>query len=785
MSDTAATYETPADAGEGEAGEVRLWLEAIDLSRKTEEAWRKRATAAIERYRDDQERAGKGAQFNILFANVSTTLPAIYNSTPIPDVRRRYRDTDAVGKVAAQVIERGLAYNADEQDFDGLMRACAWDMEVPGRAVAWVKYEPVLSGDEIVSEAAPAEFVPWDDFLRGPGRRWEDVPWVGRIHRLTREELKELSPRHGATLPMDIVDDVHKGKDPREVPDVFKRATVYCVWDKQSRRVLFIAPTLPTAFLKAEDDPLGLRDFFPCPRPMYSILDPGSLVPLVPFELYRDQARELDEVTRRIAALVKMLRYRGVVASDIPEIARLADADDGEFVPAENVQQIMMAGGLDKALWVAPIETIRSVLDGLLLHREQIKQVIYEITGLSDILRGASKATETATAQQIKSQWGSLRIQDRQVEVARFARDLFRIQAEIMCEKFQPQTLAAITGIDLPPAEAKAQAQQAIALAQQAQQEPPPEAVKMAEAVTWDDVLAVLRSDAMRCYRVDIETDSTIQNDVARLQENAARFVEGFGAYIQAVGPAVQSGQFPREVAVRLAKAFSRSFKLGREAEGALEEWGTTPAPQQPDPNAAAMRQAQMEAQMRQAETQQSAQLEAAKLAQAGELEREKIASTERMKAAELDAQAALERQRMDEERLRHEQTLYAERERFGAEAQMRQAEGERAAVLEREKMGAQERQSAEAARAKNEPAQNVAAALGEIAMGVEVAVKGVEAVAQDVAALSAAVSEIAEDVAAVPEIVRGPDGRVAQVKKGRRTMNVRRGADGRAEGFA
>ncbi len=36
MSETAA-FETRADAGEGEAGEVRLWLEAINLARKTEE----------------------------------------------------------------------------------------------------------------------------------------------------------------------------------------------------------------------------------------------------------------------------------------------------------------------------------------------------------------------------------------------------------------------------------------------------------------------------------------------------------------------------------------------------------------------------------------------------------------------------------------------------------------------------------------------------------------------------------------------------------------------------
>ena len=43
-------------------------------------------------------------------------------------------------------------------------------------------------------------------------------------------------------------------------------------------------------------------------------------------------------------------------------------------------------------------------------QREQIKAVIYELTGLSDIARGASKASETLGAQQLKSQWGSIRL---------------------------------------------------------------------------------------------------------------------------------------------------------------------------------------------------------------------------------------------------------------------------------------------------------------------------------------------------------------------------------------
>jgi hypothetical protein len=781
----AAAFETPDDAGKGEPGEVRLWLEAIHLARKTEEVWVKKATEAVERYRDEKERRGR--RFNVLFANTQTVLPAIYNSTPTPDIRRRFGDDDPIGKIVSQVLERAVSYLADEYDFDHAMRAACWDMEVAGRGAVRVRYDPTLTvdGDEeqITDEAVTCEYVAWRDFIRGPGRRWSEVPWVAFEHRLTREELRERFGAIGGTMPLDFVMDGAKKDDPRDVPEVFKRGTVYEVWNKAKREVLFVAQSVPEKVLQRTPDPLALKQFFPVPRPLYSILDTGSLVPLVPYELYRDQAEELDRVTARITALINMVKWRGLRAADLGELARLAEAEDGDFLPVQDWQQFAGAtggGGLEKALWLAPIDVLVGVIQQLVAHREEIKRVIYEITGLSDILRGASEANETATAQRLKSQWGSLRIEDRQAEVQRFARDLIRLKAEIVAEKFQPQTLAAMTGTELPTAEMKAQAQQAVMMAQQAQQEPPPGVAEMLQTPSWDDVIQVMRSDAMRSYRVDIETDSTIQADVARAQENAARFVEGFGAFVQAVGPAVQAQVMPLDVVADLLTGFARNFKLGRQAEDALDRLKNQPPPQQPDPAAgeqarmqAEEQRAQMEAQMRQAEMQQKAQIEQAKLQASVE--------TERMK---LEAQTTLERERMDREDQRHALTAQADRERFVAEAQLRMAEGDRSVGIEREKLAAAERQSSEAARAKAEPQQAVAGQIQALAEGVQAIGDGVAQIGERVAAVEAAVVELAQDVNAPVEAVRGADGRIAQVKRGKRVMNVARGADGKAMGL-
>jgi hypothetical protein len=679
MSDSASeAYEDREDAGKDDVGLARLWLDSVALARKNEEDWRKGAGEARDLYRGDSKN-NQGKKFNILFANTQITLPAIYNSTPIPDVRRRFGDADPAGKVAAQVLERSLSYSFDAYDFGGNMRAIVFDSVLAGRGVLRVRYEPSFEeteeeqreeaeeyAEEAAQPAAPrlvfqkvcVEHVDWHDFIIGPGRKWEEVPWIGFEHRLTRDELEDRFGDIGATMPLDIVTDDARARnsDPRDVPDVFKRGTVYEVWDKEEREVLFVAPSLPSKILKRVDDPLGLQDFWPMPRPIYDVVDSGSLVPIVPYSLYKDQAEELDHVTRRIDKLVEQCRYRGVYASDIEEFQKLARAQDGEFVPIENAMQFAERG-LDKAIWHAPLETLVSVIVQLMQHREALKATIYEITGLSDIVRGASVASETATAQQIKAQFGSIRIQDRQAEVQRMARDAVRLMAELIGEKFEPETLGLMTGIDLPQAQQKMMAQQAAMMAQQSGQPVPPEIEQVLTVPSWDDVLQVLRSDAMRGYRVDIETDSTVQADVARLKTNAAEFVQGFGGFITAVGPAVQAGVMPMDVVADLLTAFARNFKLGRQAEDALERLGKMAAQPAQGADQAAQQQAAeaqaaqaeqqrvaMEMQAKQAEAQAKAQIEQDKLA----MEAQRMAMEAQFKEREIgirEAEVALKAQ--------------------------------------------------------------------------------------------------------------------------------------------
>ncbi|MEC9266720.1 MAG: hypothetical protein VX464_11725 [Pseudomonadota bacterium] len=596
MSDSEETgaLERPEDAGKGAAGVVRRWRLELDTARKVEKDWRKRAKSTTERYRDEENgktRKGNVAKFNILYSNVQTIIPALYGKTPVPDIRRRYRDNDPVGKIAAEVLERAVDFTLDDGVFDHAMYFAVFDRCLPGRGVTRVRYVPAFNdNDELIDETVTYESWPWDDFRRGPARKWEDVPWIAFRHWLTVPEGEAQFGEMFADIEADAhpegVDVDGDGPD----ADTFKRVEVWEIWDKTEREVVFIAPRYGYKPLKVVPDPLGLKDFFPIPRPLYAIEDSCSLVPVEEYRMYRDQAQELDRLTARITRIIEVLKVRGVSDQRVSEILSIADKEDGEFVPAQDVAELVALGGLDKAIWMFPIDKIIAVLQTLYQSREAIKQTIYEITGISDILRGASVAAETATAQSIKAQWGSVRLRRSQAEVQRYARDLIRIAAEIIAEKFEIETLQRMTGVSMP------REQDLYLMATQAQQagKDPREIYGMP---SWEKVAQVLRSDVLRGYRIDIETDSTIQADEEA--DKKAR-IELVNTVLAALMQGIQIAGGSKELAPVVMDSLLfmvRGFKDGRALEASLEEHmeKAIAALSQPNPAAQAAAQAQAE----------------------------------------------------------------------------------------------------------------------------------------------------------------------------------------------
>ena len=459
---------------------------------------------------------------------------------------------------------------------------------------------------------------------------------------MTRDELKsKFGDKMGEDVTLDYSPMGLDEGDSVPVTDTFKRATVWEVWCNRQKEVIYISKSLKERPLKTEQDPLKLKNFFPTPRPLYAMESTDSLVPVEPFRFYRDQADELDNITMRISGIIAACKVRGIYDSTITEMVNIMDASENMMIPAQDVLPLMQSGGLENAIWMWPIEKIAGILGQLYLQREQIKTTIYEITGIADIMRGSSAAMETLGAQQLKVQFGTMRMDDSRRDIQRYARDLIRIAAEIISEQFTPESLQLMTDIKLPSMQEKQQAQMMLQGQQMAMQAPPmgppgqppqqpqpppeipPEIMEILEKPTWEECIQLLRDDKQRSFRVDIETDSTISGNYAADQQAITQLLQGVSAFIADAGPAVESGYLPLEAAKAMIMAAVRRFKLGREVEDALDMIGENdPTKAQAQEGGAGVEQAlqmkmqieQQEAQTRAQEVQQKMQIDQARM---------------------------------------------------------------------------------------------------------------------------------------------------------------------------
>ncbi len=680
---------------------VGRWVEAVEAARADEKPWRDEAEKAVNAFRGEKQSASRN--FNLYHSNIEILAPAIFNSVPVPDVRRRFADEDLVGKFAADIIERSLSFSMDTYDFDQRVKLGVYDMAITGRGVLRNRYEPETGEDArlgvetVTYQRAPCEYVPWDRFIVGPAVTWDDVPWIAFEHFLPKEQVKELAPEVYERIPYTHTAHGKDGdKQPTtDTPDAFKRAKIWEIWDKRTRKVTFICPEWKAEVVREEDDPLKLENFFPVPRPMYAVAPVGKLAPVSPLSIYRDLLEELNEVTRRISRLVKQLRPRGWYIGNNLDLKPAIEADDGELTPLQGAEAMTLAqgtGGIAAAIGWFPLEPTVLALRELLAQRDAIKQTIYEVTGIADIMRGASDANETASAQKLKAQFGSVRVRAMQMEVARFVRDLLRIKAEIISRMFEPSVLMEMTNIKLLP---QAQKQQLMQMAQanpeQAQQiaQQKPELAEMVQAPSQEEVFGLLRSSKMRGYRIDIETDSTIRGDLMRNQEQMGMFLQGTAQFLSAIGPMVKEQAIPKDTAVELYAAFARQFQLGKSAEDALDKLAKSSqqAPQE-DKGAA-------EAAKAKAEGETKLQIEQMKQQAGQQTEAAKIQANERVKAAELQAQQQIAAIKAQSEERDREQTAQLEM----MKAQLKKYEIDQKDARERdahaEKMSQQDRAGA------------------------------------------------------------------------------------------
>jgi len=662
---------------------VQKWLSVISTYDNEFKKWDARVTKIVRRYRDDTRTAsgGETAKFNVLWSNVQTLVPAVYARMPKADVARRFGDNDQVGRVASLLIERALDYEIEHYpDFRSAMKNSVEDRFLGGRGIAWVRYDPHIKtvdvpedgyqitedvesegaeyasesnpmdgmgsdpGDftaapepveEIEYECSPTDYVHWKDFGHSSARTWEEVTCVWRWVYMSKESLTErFGPEVASKISFDTSPDQWGGNKNSQNND---KAKVCELWDKESGKVYWICKDYQN-FLDERDDPLELEGFFPCPKPLYATTTSDTLVPVPDFVLYQDQANEMDILTDRIDGLVKALRVRGVYDQSQPALQRLlTEGDNNTLIPVDKWMAFSEKGGLKGSIDILPINDIAATLLQCYQAQQQIKGQIYDITGISDIIRGQSVASETATAQQIKGQYAGLRLRAMQDGVAMFASELLRLKAQIICSKFQPETILKYAAAD----QMSAEDQQMIPAAMQ-----------------------LLQSDPLRSFRIEIAADSLVQIDENQTKQDRMEFLTALSNFMREALPVGQSSPEMVPAIVAVMKFGIGGFKQAKSIEGILDAAlqqmtkKAAEAAQQPpaDPEATkaqaaqavAQAKTQADAQMLQMKVQADTQIEQMKAQLAQQMEASRQQHEGQMQMQEMAAKQQFERYKAD-----------------------------------------------------------------------------------------------------------------------------------------
>lgn len=551
---------------------AKWWIARLQEREKDlDEKWWGAAEKIVERYLDLRSGSGSDSndrKYNMFWANVHIMRAALYATTPKPSVTRSNSDAkDDAARVAAMMLERILSNDmeCDGSDMHAAFKYGVDDRLIPGMGQVWLRYDAEIEGEgenaKIIEESAPCDYVHWRDFLWSPARVWEEVWWVARrcwmkrkafVKRFGQERYNELKSNYENASKIGATSALPKGFSKG-------RVEVFEVWCEDTNKVYFENRYFDD-HLEVADDPLKLDNFFPCPKPLIATHTTSNFLPRADYTMVQDQYDELDVLNDRISVLTKALRVVGVFDKNQPELSKILTGSEFNMIPVDNWAMLAEKGGLKGTVDWFPVDLIAEVLEKLTIQRQAVIGQIYELTSISDIMRGASNPRETAKAQGLKAQYSSVRLQVTQQEVALWAARAMQIKAEIIGRHFQPATIIAQSQI------------------------------AFTESAEYADAAVQLIKDYKQAdYRIKISEESLSMADYNAERELRTQYITAVGQFLSQAAGLLESVPDALPFLLKMVQWVTSSFRGSSDIETVLDEaieMAGKPQPPKPDPNA-------------------------------------------------------------------------------------------------------------------------------------------------------------------------------------------------------
>jgi hypothetical protein len=637
---------------EGPDREWAFYNDLIKTGLEYEKRWRHEAARAERQYfgPDEDVETNQDPTDNrkndindktaLIHANVDVLKPLVYSNTPIPVVRRRFRGDGRVDPTAlycAEVGQRLAEYLVDTEDFDATMQLVRDDRLIAGRGVSRVVYkadfEPVeMTPEQIAAMAVAGEgaeppmrkteervcpvHMDWRRAVFAPSESWRTMPWIAYEVPMTRAKIEQRFGKEKAEQIGYNSKGLIHGRDAMRVESEdgfggmrstetgarqrspFDTATIWEFWNREEQEVVWFSPEYPYGVLDRISDPLGLKNFFPSPKPILSSRKGDTMTPRPDIAYYENRANEIKKASAKLEEILNVMSVSAFVPGQMQDDVQRILSGKSQIIPIAAWMKFLEKGGASGIMQWLPLDAMVVAIQALVALREQAKMAMFEASGVSDLMRAQGDPNETATAQELKGRYAGMRLSDLQKEAAIHARDLLNLMMEIALEHFDTETIARITDLDLPVTEAermqiavtKQMQEQAYADAMEMVQvaaalaeagmidpsmvpEPPPEPPKVEVPPTsYEAVHAKLRDDFMRQVTLNIETDSTILADEASDKEQRIEFLSAFSQLAQGLMPMVSSGQITMATIKELLLFGIRGFPKARTLENMIND---------------------------------------------------------------------------------------------------------------------------------------------------------------------------------------------------------------------
>lgn len=602
------------------AGWARFWQRELTASKKRLESFVSQGNGVVQRYTNSAASRGQwdtlgdkaiNGSLNLFWSNVTTLQCMLFGNTPRIDVSRQFHDPeDDIARVAAMLYHRILQNDceASGDDFPTALKAALQDRLLPGLGMARLSYEfestktmipDPMTGMEVEQEVityekAPIDYVHWQDVAWGWGRTWSEIPWLGYRSWLTKSEVTK---RFGKTVADSVA---YKSQSPGGSKDDntdadqknnIQKAEIWEFWQKSDKKVYWYSEGAPN-ILDAVSDPLKLEGFWPSPRPMAANLTTSLFMPKADFCLAQDLYNEIDVLQMRISNITRAVKVVGVYDRSAGDsVGRmLQEGAETTMIPVDNWSMFAEKGGLQGSIQWFPVKEVVDTLNVLIGIRDQTISLLNEITGMSDILRGANTDQYTSDGtNQLTAKFGSIRVQALQDEFARFASDLQAMKAQIISKHFRPDSIAKQSNAQFIP---------------QADQD------KLVPA------LQLMQSPDVK-WRVVIRPESLSMIDYAQLKSERTEYLTATATFLQSATSMAKEVPQSMPLLLKMLQWGLAGFKGSESIEGTLDlaisQAEKAPPPQEqdqgPDPMALEQFRAQAEMQKIQAKSQADIQL--------------------------------------------------------------------------------------------------------------------------------------------------------------------------------